>query len=627
MVKNACLTAFACILASALFMASAARAASIKANIAVERTDVFVGEPFIFQVQVEGSENPTQPDMSGLKDFTVEYQGGRQNSSTSISIVNGRMTKNIKHGYVFSYSLLPQRAGGFTIPPIAVRAKGQTAFTDPVTINVQKPMESDDIKLKLHLSKNRCYVGEPITLTLTWCLGSDVRGFNFSFPLLRDTDKFYFFDPEIDMNSKKGYYRIPLEDREVIGEKGRVSLDGKNYATITFSKVLIPKQADKIKIGPATVTCDVLSGYQRQRNRYNDFFSDFFNDDFFGRRRRGVYKKFVAPSNSINLQVLQVPSEGRPPDFAGHVGVYKIQADAQPTEISVGDPITLKVTLSGPDYLDHINLPPLEKQAKLGRDFKMPQERAPGETLGKTKVFTQTIRALSADVKEIPPIELPYFDTRTGKYKLARTKPIPLKVKSARVVTALDAEGVAAAPVSASSEVETWTKGIAHNFEDKSVVENQLNNPVLWFISPAGMLLIVIPPVLYLLLFSGIYIISRKNADPRAARAKKAGAILIKTINDTQKTDPAGTTHDIILKAFRTYLGDKLGIPSGAITFKDVYPRLRAKGVGLKTLDSLQDLFRQYEADRYAGNYGAVDPGSVLKQSLGLAHKLERKLG
>ncbi|MCP4681146.1 MAG: protein BatD [Desulfobacterales bacterium] len=622
MAKIVRLIAFACISATALFITRAALAAPIKANVAVERTDVFVGEPFIFQIQVEGSENPARPDMSGLKDFTVEYKGGRQNSSTSISIVNGRMTKNIKRGYVFSYSLLPQRAGGFTIPSMAVHAEGQTVYTTPVTISVQKPMESDDIRLQLHLSKSRCYVGEPITLTVTWYLGSDVKGFNFSFPFLRNTDKFHFFDPEIDTSSGKGYYRIPIEGREVIGEKGRSSLDGKNYATITFIKVLIPKQAEKIKIGPATVTCDVLAGYRRQRNQYNDFFSDFFNDDFFGRRRRGVYKKFVAPSNSIDLQVSQVPSEGRPPGFAGHVGVYKIQAHAQPTVISVGDPITLKVTLSGPDYLDHIKLPPLEKQAKLSRDFKIPRERAPGETSGKTRVFTQTIRALSPDVKEIPPIELSYFDTRTGRYQIARTRPIPLNVKNARVVTALDAEGTAA-PVSASSEVETWAKGIAHNFEDPGVLETQLNDPLLWFSSPAGKLLIVIPHVLYLFLFSGMYIVRRKNADPGAARAKKAGAILIKAIKDTRKTGPA---RDIILKAFRTYLGDKLAMPSGAITFKDVDSRLKEKGVGRKTLDTLQDLFRQYEADRYAGNSGAADPGSVLKQSLVLAHKLERKL-
>jgi len=48
----------------------------LQVDAAVESTTVFAGEPFVFQIQVSGSENPEKPDLSGAKDFFVEYRGG-----------------------------------------------------------------------------------------------------------------------------------------------------------------------------------------------------------------------------------------------------------------------------------------------------------------------------------------------------------------------------------------------------------------------------------------------------------------------------------------------------------------------------------------------------------------------
>ena len=126
------------------------------------------------------------------------------------------------------------------------------------------------------------------------------------------------------------------------------------------------------------------------------------------------------------------------------MGTYRISAEAAPTDVSVGDPITLKIALSGPDYLAETRLPPLGAQPALARDFKIPKERAAGEVSGRSKIFTQTVRPLRPDVREIPPIGLSYFDPAANAYKTVRTEPIPIQVKAARVVTALDAEGASA---------------------------------------------------------------------------------------------------------------------------------------------------------------------------------------
>ena len=111
------------------------------------------------------------------------------------------------------------------------------------------------------------------------------------------------------------------EFREVASDKkawfdaedtGRGRIGDRDYATITFKKILIPARSGNVAIEPATVTCSALVGYEKRRNMFqDDFFSDFFNDDFFGRSRRGVYRTVAVPSNPLSLRnVSRVKSAG-----------------------------------------------------------------------------------------------------------------------------------------------------------------------------------------------------------------------------------------------------------------------------------------------------------------------------
>ncbi len=607
------------------FLCSSSIAATLGATAAVEKTDVFKGESFIFQIQVSGSENPERPDFSSVTDFIVAFSGGQQNSSRSVSFINGKIRKSVKEGYFFSYRLTPKRTGRLVIPPVLIYADGHSTQTEMVVINVREPVETDDFKLRLKLSKEHCYVGEPIILTVTWYIGKDVNEFNFTLPLLED-DSFHFIDDKVDLQSGKKLYRIPLRDGEVIGEKGQGRIGNKDYATITFKKILIPKRAGNVLIEPAAVACNALVGYERRRSRqHNDFFSDFFNDDFFGRSQRGRYRKVVVPSNSLTLQVSDLPEKGRPGNFSGLVGEYRIKVSAVPTEVNVGDPITLTITLSGPDYLEYVKLPTLDQQPKFAGNFKIPKERATGEILGKTKVFAQTIRALRQDVKEIPAIELPYFDTRTGTYRVARTKPVPLKVKKTKIITVMDAEGIAP-QVSGASEIQTWSKGIAFNFVDMSVLENQRLGPVSWFRTPLQASVILLPPVVFFLLLTCVSIMRRRNADPLKVRSRKAFSILTVSLKNAQKAPSAGKFCDNILDAFRSYLGDKLGMPSGAMTFNDVKDVLESKGFDQATLEQLKEIFEKCEAGRYAGTESISDTAFIMDQGVQLAKVFEKTL-
>lgn len=596
---------------------------------AAKPDDVFVGEPFAFEIAVIACKPTQRPDMSHVLDFSVK-EGGVQRRGGGVTniIINGRrMRQESPVSYAFVYELSAKRVGRLLVPAIDVVTEKGRLRTQAVQVNVKKPAETGDFKLRLHPAKSECYVGEPVPVTITWYISKDVRGFEFAVPELPDSDFHVIYpEPQIDPRQRDRYLAVRLGGREVVAEKTQGTLDGKSYLTVSFSKVLIPKTAGTFPLPQATVAAEVLTGYRQSRNR-QPFGGSLF-DDFFGAGRRGVYKRIMVPSDQPVLRVLELPEAGRPANFAGHVGEYRIEATAAPTEVNVGDPITLTIRLSGPPYLEHVSLPPLDAQESLVRDFKIPKEMAPGKQEGRSKVFTQTVRASRPGIECVPPIELPYFDTGARSYKVARTEPIPITVKETRVVTVADAEG--AGPVtSAGRALKAWSRGIAHNYEDPSVLVDSRHGPGEWGRSPGWLCLLVLPPLVYLSLLAATVWVRRRTADPLAVRARSASTEFGRSLQQAGRTFASnpGEGYAVLLEGVRTYLGSRLRTPGGALTYGDVEPRLVEAGVDTECLKTLKDLFGRCEAGRYAGSAGQ-DGGtdSLLHDAGEVVKRLERQL-
>jgi hypothetical protein len=600
-------------------------AQQLKAEAVVEKSSVFAGESIGFQIRVSGSDKPEKPDLPEIEGCKIDYQGGQQNSSSSITIINGQVSKTVQTGHVFSYRLTPVKPGRLVIPQITVHAEGETAATRPFVINVQKPMETDDFKLRVQISKTDCYVGEPVSLRFTWYMGKDVRSLQVMMPLL-ESERFFFADPKIDTKDGNQYYRIPLGKSEAIGKMGKGQMDGREYATLTFEKIMIPKKSGTILIQPATAVAEALAGYQQQKNPFgDDFFSGFFKDDFF-KGRSSVYQKVIVPSNPLELSVSELPVQGKPKNFAGHVGKYKITAAASPIEANVGDPITLKVIVSGPEYLEDVEFPPLDQQANLVADFKIPKERAIGELTGKGKVFTQTIRPNRPGINQIPTIELPYFDTGSKQYKVAKSEPIPITVKKAKVVTAQDAEGLLSPIQSNGSSVESLGSGIAYNYEDLGVLEKKRIGLAQWIKSPLWLCMIGFPPFIFFILAVGMAVRKRNQSDPQGQRARKAFSALEKQLKPAQQSGRTDLQADGILEIFRKYLGDKLHMQGGAITFIDAKEKLFEKGIDTETMEQVKDFFEKCEAESYAGASGHVSSKELALLAMNVARHLEKQI-
>lgn len=610
-----------------VLVSAAAFAEDVSVHVAVESKDVYLGQPFVFQIQIEGDDAPETPDLSTLTDFAVEPLGGRKNNSQSMTIVNGRVTQSVSRGYVLSYRLTAKHVGRLTIPSVPVKAGGRIQHTQPVVINSREPQQSDDFKLHVAFSKERCYVGEPVRLTVTWYISKDIRNFAFAVPALED-NRFTSADPDLPQDPNMEYFRVSLGSKETLAVKGQGMLDGRNYATLTFQRVLIPKETGIFDFPPATVAFEALVGYERPRLG-RSLFDDFFSDDFFSLGRQGVYRNFVTPSNALRLEVLALPQEGRPANFSGLVGRYSIEADATPREVNVGDPITLTLRVKGSDYLSAVELPPLQDQPGLAGRFRIPREMASGRIEGNSKIFTQTIRAMDSSIAEIPPIELNYFDSENRRYQVARSDVIPLTVRATRVITAEDAEG--REPERIRNRLTAWQEGIAHNYEGVGVLANQAYGLGTWFESPGWLAAVGAPPAIYTVLALGLLIRRRREANPELRRVRHAYATFVTQLRDLQARATAseeGRVPGAVLEALRTYLGSKLGMNPAALTFGDVKEPLVRRGVTPTVLAELQRVFDACEAYQYAGGHGAGErPAEFLERVQDLAKTLEKGIG
>ncbi len=579
-------------------------------NAVLEKEDVAVGEPFVFQLQVNNVDEAETPDLAELtRDFTVTFEGNRRNNSESISFINGRTTRVVSRQYLMTYRLAAKRVGRIEIPSITLRAEGQTLTATPLTVNASPPEPVDNFKLTTSLSKTSCYVGEPIAMTTTYYIGDPVRDVVFSLPVLSSPD----FNTEvmvIDQRPDREYIGIMINNQEVVAEKGEARSNGASFVTITFMHVLVPKTAGEIAIPQSTAAAEAVVSQRRGR-------SPFDNMSIFGSRDQT--KSVVVQTDPITLSVKAVPQDGKPDNFSGLIGEFSILTAAAPAEVSVGDPITLTVTVEGPTYLRHFELPPLQQQAALARQFRIPDEMAPGRAEENRKIFTQTIRAQSPEVTEVPSIELAYFDTATGRYEMARSKPIPIKVRETQVVTASDAEGFR--PRAESVEHVAVNEGIAHNFTELDALEPQHFGPDVWMRSASSWLVLLLPPIAWGAL-AGTVLVRRLGGLRPRGRARKLARAQLGLALSTGELD-----HGKALHALRTYLAAKLEYRASALTFGDVDRPLRNQGATDDTLDMLKRIFDECEAHHYAGGGGGGPVAEVAGRMLECADALEKEIG
>jgi len=567
--------------------AAAASPAAVRVYAKVQaETAIYAGEEFAYSVVVEGG-RPSKIDISPLAAFRPRSA----DSGTSMNMVNGRTTVS----YFQNYAITAGQAGVLHLPPVTVVVDGQTYTTNPVDVTISQPGATDQMSLELLISEKQCYVGQPLIMTVKWTVMTRVQQGTFDIPVF-ESDDFYLEDTSesatVLAREQTTIHGVPVtvtEERQLIR--------GVEGAVLSLRKVLIPKRSGRIRLDPVSISASIAVG----RERSGDFFNPY----------RLRFARVSAQSEPVELDVRLLPETGKPPEFYGLVGQYTIAASAAPTKVNVGDPITLTIRIGGKGsptqnsalggpvpYLKPVQWPALEQVPELAAGFKIPAEKASPVLEGGAKVFTQTIRANSDKVTQIPALPLAYFDPARGNYVVARTDPIKLEVAPTKMLTNVDVQGTTASgPV--HREVEAIRKGLSANYYGPEVLENQSFSVLSVATNPLYAALWSIP-LLTLIVSTVVKLAGRTSPESlaRKRRRRAAGAALAQ-LKKVSGAEP-GQRHELLLSAMKGYLGERFDKVAASLTADDCH-RIITDATGDAVMAArYKELIDACETARYA---------------------------
>jgi hypothetical protein len=560
-------------------------------------TTIYSGQTFTYSVVVEGGSRPSRIDISALAQFNPQRIG--DNNVTQM--VNGRTTIT----YAQNYAITAGQPGTMVLPGVTVVVDGQTYTTNPVEVVVSKAGTTDRMTLELSLSQRQCYVGQPLVMTVKWTVTAQVQDASFDVPVFK-SDDFYIEDVS-EQNDAMATQQVAIHNVPVTVTEHRQLVNGMEAAIISFCKVLIPKQPGHIVLDPISVSTSMAVG----RVRTDDFFNPY----------RLKYERFTVQSDPVELDVQALPQANKPAQFYGLVGRYTISASASPTKVNVGDPITLTIRIGGNPYLKPVQWPRLEQIPGLGGNFKIPSEKASPVVENGEKVFTQTLRANSDSVTQIPPISLAYFDPNAGDYTLAATQAIPLEVAPTKVLTNADVQGATAGPV--GREVEALREGFAANYDGPDLLTNQAFSPLSAVLHPAYAALWAIP-LAGLLASVAFKVVTRSSPESVAAkRRRQACRSAVRRLKIAVGVDPKEAP-DLLISAMKEYLGDRFDRTAGSLTADECRDIILSATGDAQLADRFMAKVSECEAARYA-SIGSQVGTAQFEEAIGLVRSVEEK--
>ena len=554
----------------------AAWAAAFTASL--DRDTLTLGESATLSLAFEGGSpgHVPAPSVPGLQ---ITQAGTSQN----MSWINGAMSSTV----TVSFSITPQREGEFTSPALTADVGGQQLATAPLKLIVSKASApsaaavnsgSEVAFLKLNFPKQKVYAGESVVARLELYLRDDVQNFgNF----------------QITSSPTDGF--SASKTVELQNQRRRVQVGNRVYTEIPLALPLTAIKTGALTLGPFTASAVVVLPGQNP----NDPFSQFFN--------RGEQKQVTLASETLNVESLPLPEQNRPANFTGAVGQFDLAASTGPTTLTVGDPITVRVQISGRGALDAVTLPTQD----AWQNFKTYPPTTKVETTDQfgfqgTKTFEQIISPLNNDIHELPALTFSFFNPEDGQYHVLTHAAVPLTVKAA---------GATPLPQMAANKPEE--KPAQDILPIKENLGTLVAGKTPLVAQPAFLAAQAVPVLAFLAAF-----IWRKRANhlannPRLRRQRAVAALIASGRDDLKKYAAANQPDEFFATLFRLLqeqLGERLDCPASAITESvvDEHALLRGAPATLRTV--LHEQFQLCNQARYAPVRGSGELNSVAAQ-------------
>ena len=296
-------------------------------------------------------------------------------------------------------------------------------------------------------------------------------------------------------------------------------------------------------------------------------------------------------SAPVTIQVRPLPLEGKPADFSGAVGSFRMHAELLTKTPKTNESLTIRLTLEGTGNLKQVTSPTIS----FPQDFEVydPKESYE-EKISATEVYGKKIIEYFAIPRRtgavtIPSLSFSYFDPHLGRYETLRSQSFTLQVAQGRETAADD-----------RSSLRQQEQLLRQLYS-----EGSLGAPkgLLWAQSWSYLFLY---PLMALLGFIAYLVIARERglrADSLGYKASRANSVATKRLRTARKLLEAGARdafYEETLRALWGYLGDKLRLPGSELSRASVSELLRMRGLDEETIARLTSVIDEVEFARYA---------------------------
>jgi hypothetical protein len=445
---------------------------SISFNASIDKKQVALNDSFVYSVTISGDSNKLpQHELPQLTDFN------RYGTSTSqrMSITNGKSNVSI----TYSYTLGPKKIGKFIIPPSSIVYDGKTYSTESMNIEVIQAQGVQNIHSTNAGSSADNY--QQAKRRQGRNVNTEGKAFvkaSINKKTIYENEKLVYkfkFYTNIDLISNPEYYPPDFSGFWNDGSKPNNSfetVDGINYQVNEIETVLYPIGVGTKKIAPAKLKIAVMDF---SRSSSDDFFG------FFASMGRGENK--VLAADEITVNVIPLPSEGKPVNFSGAIGNFKIKSEIDKNIVSTNEPVTLKVSISGNGNMKSVN----DIKIDLGNGFKK-YDTIVANSTENLKEFQTIIVPTAPGEKEIPSASLSFFNLQTKKYETIKTEPKKITVNGEAIYNIENSEN-------GNAKTGIVRQDINYNKDIKKL--NQFNG---YFIQKSIYYFIVIPFILMAIL-------------------------------------------------------------------------------------------------------------------------------
>lgn len=567
------------VLIAALFwMAFSAVAMAANFTVSLDRDTINLGESAMLTMTFDGGDPNTLPSLPAIPNFN--YVGPSRSEQTSL-VFNGAQSQS-SHQITYVYTLTPTQLGEYVIPAMTAVIDGQSFNSQPVKLTVTKApapaVNPKTVFLKLAIPKAEVYIGEILPLEIQLYLAEQVH--------LSEMPHF----------KEEGF----TLGKMLQPTQAATMINNQRYEVVTFKTCVVAAKVGKIDLGPASVTISVPKPNSRRSFPFNEPVD---------------WQNVTIESEPQTVQVLPLPRENVPAGFCGAVGNYALDLTVSPTNVAVGDPITIKAKITGHGALDAVTLPAQDgwQQFKL---YPPTAEFQPSDQLGLngTKTFALTAVPQSMDITELPQFTFSFFDPEQKGYRTLTQPATPLIVRPS--AASLPPPIVSNANV---NESQPASKDIVH-IKPRLGVLAQIPQPLVqqpWFVALQGA-----PVLAWLTLLYSRKQKERLANNPRLRRQRTVEKIVnhgLKELRQSANSNQPEPFFATMFHLLQEQLGERLDLPASAITEAVLEEHLRPSQLPEETIALLHELFQSCNQARYA-------PQSTNEELVSLIPKLEAAL-